>query len=252
MKFTSLRSALLAIAAITGSVAIVPTAEGQLGLLSSFHPSFYGSAELDTEDSEFYLLGMYAGVAKLGWSPYLNVNAYRLNYVDERPGEGPKDLSAISPTVGFAYAGRNRGLSLGGGYTWTDSDDSGAPGAEGGGSSGPHAAFGAYQSGRGDRPWRVQFLSNYNFGAEYLWARLRANTALRDRVRVGAELVGQSGFEEASGSNVFKIGPTVEVAWTDSFRTGAVVGWKTSGGDRFLDERESAAYFKLEFSFSPF
>jgi hypothetical protein len=42
------------------------------------------------------------------------------------------------------------------------------------------------------------------------------------------------------------------VAWTDSFRTGAVVGWKTSGGDRFLDGRENAAYFKLEFSFSPF
>lgn len=254
MKFTCLRSA-VAIAAIFGSVAFVPAAEGQLQLLSSFHPSFYGSAEFDTEDSEFYLLGLYAGVAKLRWSPYLNVNAYRLDYVDRRPGGGPEDVSAISPTVGLAYAARNGGFSFGGGYTWTDSDDSGAPGAEGGGSSGPHAAFGAYRNGTGDRPWRLQFLSNYNFGAEYLWTRLRANTALRDRVRVGAELVGQSGFEdasEASGSNVFKVGPTVEVAWTDSFRTGAVVGWKTSGGDRFLDERESAAYFKLEFSFSPF
>jgi hypothetical protein len=252
MKFTSLRSALLAIGAIVSSFAIVPSAEGQLQMLSSFHPSFYGSAEMDTEDSEFYLLGMYAGVAKLRWSPYLNVNAYRLNYVDTRPGETATDLSAISPTIGLAYAARNSGFSFGGGYTWTDSDDSGAPGAEGGGSSGPHGAFGAYRSGRGDRPWRLQFLSNYNFGAEYLWTRLRANTALTDRVRAGAEFVGESGFEEGSGSNVFKVGPTVEVAWTDSFRTGAVVGWKTSGGDRFLDERESAVYFKLEFSFSPF
>jgi hypothetical protein len=251
MKFTSLRSA-VALAAVISSVAIVPGAEGQLPMLSRFHPSFYGSGELDTEDSEFYLLGMYAGVAKLKWSPYLNINAYRLNYVDRLAADEPKDLSAISPTVGLAYAARNAGFSFGGGYTWTDSDDSGAPGAEGGGSSGPHAAFGAYRSGSGDRPWRFQFLSNYNFGAEYLWARLRANTAVGDRVRIGAELVGQSGFEEGSGSDVFKAGPTVEVAWTDSFRTGAVVGWKTSGGDRFLDERESAAYFKLEFSFSPF
>jgi hypothetical protein len=243
---------LLATAAIVGSVAFVQTAEGQLQLLSNFHPSFYGSAELDTEDSEFYLLGMYAGVAKLGWSPYLNVNAYRLNYVDRTPGEVERDLSAISPTVGFAYAGRSNGFSFGGGYTWTDSDDSGAPGAEGGGSSGPHAAFGAYQNGRGDRPWRVQFLSNYNFGAEYLWTRLRATTALTNRVRAGAELIGQGGFEEGSGSNVLKVGPTVEVAWSDSFRTGAVLGWKTSGGDRFGDDRESAVYFKLEFSFSPF
>ena len=251
MKFTRIRST-VALAAVISSVAIVPGAEGQLPMLSRFHPSFYGSGEMDTEDSEFYLLGMYAGVAKLKWSPYLNVNAYRLNYVDRLTADEPKDLSAISPTVGLAYAARNGGFSFGGGYTWTDSDDAGAPGAEGGGSSGPHAALGAYRNGTGDRPWRLQFLSNYNFGAEYLWSRLRANTPVKDRVRVGAELVGQSGFEEASGSNVFKIGPTVEVAWTDSFRTGAVVGWKTSGGDRFLDERESAAYFKLEFSFSPF
>jgi hypothetical protein len=251
MKITSLRRA-SALAAIIGSVSIVPGAEGQLPMLSSFHPSFYGSAEMDTEDSEFYLVGMYAGVAKLKWSPYLNVNAYRLNYVDRLAADEAKNLSAISPTVGLAYAARNGGFSFGGGYTWTDSDDAGAPGAEGGGSSGPHAAFGAYRSGTGDRPWRLQFLSNYNFGAEYLWTRLRANTAMRDRLRVGAEFVAQSGFEEGSGSNVFKVGPTVEVAWTDSFRTGAVVGWKTSGGERFLDERESAAYFKLEFSFSPF
>jgi hypothetical protein len=252
MKFKSLRTALLAIAAIVGSFAIAPAAEGQF--LSRLHPSFYGSAEWDTQDSEFYLIGMYVGVAKLGWSPYLNVNAYRLNYVDRRPPPqgGPRNLSAISPTLGLAYAGRNGGFSFGGGYTWTDFDDPGAPGAEGGGSSGPHVAFGAYRNGSGDRPWRLQFLSNYNFGAEYLWTRLRANTPIAERVRVGAEFIAQGGFEEGSESSVFKVGPTVEVAWTDNFRTGAVVGWKNSGGNRFPDGRENAAYFKLEFSFSPF
>ena len=249
MKLNGLRTALIAIATIAGSLSIVPQAEAQV---FGIHPSFYGSGDWDTKDSGFYLLGMYAGMAKLKWSPYFNLNAYRLDYVDRRAGEGDKNLSAISPTVGFAYAARRSGFSIGGGYTWTDPQDAGAPGAEGGGASGAHAAVGAYREGRGDRPMRLQLLSNYNFGAEYLWARLRASTPMSDRIRVGAELVGQAGLETGAESNVFKIGPTIEYAWTDNFRTGAVIGYKTSDGDRFVDGRESAAYFKVEFSFSPF
>lgn len=246
MKPRSHRTALLAVAALVGSIAMVPEAEGQLPRM---HPSFYGSGEWDTKDSQFYLAGMYVGISKLGWSPYLNMNGYRLEYADNGVN---RDLQAFSPTVGFAYAGRKGGLSLGGGYTWTDSEDPGAPGAEGGGSSGPHAAFGAYRNGSGNRPSRTQFLSNYNIDSRYVWTRLRHSVPMGDRLRVGAELVGQGGGRDASYSNTFKVGPTIEYQWSDSFRTGAVVGYRTSDRSRFPGGRESAPYLKIEFSFSPY
>lgn len=246
MRLKSHRTALFAIAAVfAGSIAVAPAAQGQL---SQLHPSFYGSAEWDTQGDQFYLLGMYVGIAKLGWSPYLNVNGYHLRYDDFGVD---RELSAFSPTLGLAYAESRGGFSFGAGYTWVDSQDPDAPGAEGGSSDGVHAAFGAYRDGSGDRPVRTQLLSNYNFGAEYLWTRLRFSVPMSERTRVGLELVGQGGFNDGA-SNTFKVGPTFEVAWNDSFRTGAVVGYKTTGGDRFIDGRENAAYFKLEFSLSPF
>ncbi|HWL40237.1 MAG TPA: hypothetical protein VNO75_08365 [Gemmatimonadaceae bacterium] len=249
MRLKRHRNALLATAAFLGAITIAPAAQGQL---SQLHPSFYGSAEWDTEDSQFYLLGMYIGVAKLGWSPYLNVNGYHLRFEDDLGLE--QDLTAISPTLGLAYAGTTGGFSFGAGYTWVTDEAVDAIGAEGGGSDGVHVAFGAYRDGSGDRPVRTQFLSNYNFGAEYLWTRLRFSVPMTERTRVGLELVGQGGFEEDASSNTFKIGPTFEIAWNDNFRTGAVVGFKSTGGDspRFIDGRENAAYFKVEFSLSPF
>jgi len=247
MRLKSHRTALLAMAAaFAGSIAIAPAAQGQL---SQLHPSFYGSAEWDTEDSQFYLLGMYVGVAKLGWSPYLNVNGYHLRYDDLGV---TKKLSAISPTLGLAYAGTRGGFSFGGGYTWVDYTDPTLPGAEGGASSGPHAAFGAYRDGSGDRPIRTQFLSNYNFGAKYLWTRLRFSKSITERTRLGLELIGQGGGENGSHSNTFKVGPTIEFQVSDALRLGGVVGYKTTGGTRFPNERQNAAYFKLEFSLSPF
>jgi hypothetical protein len=246
MRLKGQRTALLAVAAFVSSIAIAPAAQGQL---SQLHPSFYGSAEWDTENSQFYLLGMYVGVAKLGWSPYLNVNGYHLRYEDEFGAD--QDLSAISPTLGLAYAGTRGGFSFGAGYTWVTDEVDDAPGAEGGSSDGVHVAFGAYRDGAGDRPVRTQFLSNYNFGAEYLWTRLRFSVPMTTRTRVGLELVGQGGFDDGA-SNTFKIGPTIEFALNDNFRLGGVVGYKTTGGDRFIDGRENAAYFKVEFSLSPF
>ena len=244
MRLKSHFAALLGVAVFTGTFAIAPTAEGQL---AGIHPSFYGSGEADTKDNEFYLLGMYVGVSKLGWSPYVNVNGYRLNYVGQQ-----SELSAFSPTFGFAHAARKGGYSVGAGYTWSDSDDPSAPGSEGGGTSGVHAAVGAYRNGKGDRPLRTQFLSNYNLGSRYVWTRLRSSVPMGDRARVGAELVGQGGGKDGSYSNSFKLGPTFEYQVSDNFRSGAVVGYKTTGGTRLPDGRESSPYFKLEFSYSPF
>jgi hypothetical protein len=100
----------------------------------------------------------------------------------------------------------------------------------------------------------TQLLSNYNFGSRYFWGRLRGSVPLGYSVahptRVGLEFVGQGGGKNGNTSNSFQIGPTLEYAWTPNFRTTGVVGYKSVGGSGFSG-RESAAYFKLEFSFSP-
>jgi hypothetical protein len=245
------RNAVLALATVAGLTAIGRKADAQMPPL---HPSFYGSAEADTRNTQFYLLGMYVGTGGLGWSPYFNVNGYVLDY----PVNGVKrTLSAVSPSVGMAYAGSTGGVSLGVGYAWVHNAVPTAPGAEGGSSNGVTASFGAYQNGTGRRPLHTQLLSNYNFGSKYLWARGRASVpfgySVEHPARIGLEVVGQGGGKNGITSNSFQVGPTLEYAWTPNFRTTGVVGYKNVGGNFFgaSSPRESAAYFKLEFSLSP-
>jgi hypothetical protein len=252
MRLKVHKNAVIALAAAVGLTTFARTADAQLPI-SDLHPSFYGSAELDSHHTQFYLVGMYVGMGGLGWSPYFNVNAYNLHYRFNSVATSDSTLSAISPTIGLAYAGRNQGVSIGGGYTWVDHEDKGAPGAEGGGSNGATISIGAYNNGRGKRPTHMQLLSNYNFDSKYLWARGRASVPFgkssRHPARIGAEVVGQSGGEDPT-SNSFQVGPTFEYGWNPQFRTTAAAGYKSIGGDRF-PSRESAGYLKLEFSFSP-
>ncbi len=252
MKLTRRRNPFLALAALTGLSVIGRTAEAQI---SQFHPSFYGSADVDTRHSQFYLLGMYVGVGGLGWSPYFNINGYALHYrLNRNIANSDRTLSAVSPTIGLAYSGRRSGVSFGAGYAWVRNEDPGAPGAEGGGSNGVTASVGAHHTGTGSRPLRTQLLSNYNFGSQYLWARGRGSVPFgysrRHPARIGLEVVGQGGGQAGRKSNSFAVGPTFEYAWTPNFRTTGVVGYKSVGGPSFTS-RESAAYLKLEFSFSP-
>jgi hypothetical protein len=251
MKLNRHRNTVLALAAFAGLTVIGRTADAQMPPL---HPTFYGSAEADTRNTQFYLLGMYVGMGGLGWSPFFNVNGYLLDY---KVGNTKQNLSAISPSVGLAYAGRTTGVSFGVGYAWVHNPVITVPGAEGGTSNGVTANFGAYDNGSGRRPLHTQLLSNYNFGSRYLWARGRASVPFGYSVvhpaRIGLEVVGQGGGKNGITSNSFQVGPTLEYAWTPNFRTTGVIGYKNVGGSFFgaSSPRESAAYFKLEFSFSP-
>jgi hypothetical protein len=223
--------------------------------LPSFHPSYYGSTEFDTRGDQFYLLGVYVGVGGLGWSPYLNVNGYSLHYqAVPTLSSSDRNLPAILPTVGLAYASRYNGVSIGGGYAFVNNEDPGAPGAEGGGTDGPTMSFGAYHVGRGPGAAHLQLLSNYNFDSPYLWVRGRASFPFsRSRThpsRFGLELVGQGGGENATATNVYQIAPTFEYSWMPGLRTTGAAGWKSVGGNRY-PSRENATYFKLEFSYSP-
>ena len=255
MRLKINRHAVIAFTAIASLTMVAKTATAQVPNLSQLHPSFYGSTELDTRHSQFYLLGMYVGMGGLGWSPYFNINAYSLHYrlIRDVPASA-RTLSAVSPTLGMAYAGRNSGVSLGAGYTWVQHPDAGAPGAEGGGSNGTSASVGAYHNGAGRRPMHAQLLTNYNFGSQYAWARGRASVPFgyssKHPARIGAEVVGQGGGKDPAKSNSFQVGPTFEYTWTQELRTTGAVGYKSVGGARFAS-RESAPYLKLEFSYSP-
>jgi len=250
MKLLGYRNVVLALAGFAG-LTIGRAAEAQL---PKFHPSFYASAEADTRNSQFYLLGMYVGMGGLGWSPYFNVSANSLHYRYAPGDNSDSTLSALSPTLGLAYAGRRQGVSFGGGYTWVDHEDAGAIGAEGGGRNGATASLGAYHNGSGRSPVHTQLLSNYNFGGRYLWARGRASVPFgylgKQTSRIGVEVVGQGGGKGGRNSNSFQAGPTLEYMWTPNFRTTGVVGYKSVDAPNF-PSRESAAYFKLEGSFSP-
>ena len=240
-----------AVLAIVGLVVMGRAAGAQLPGTHQLHPSYYGSAEADTRSAQFYLLGMYVGTGGLGWSPYLNISGY----IDHYPVVAEtRTLSAVSPTVGLAYAGHTDGVSVGGGYAWVNNPDAEAPGAEGGNSSGATASLGAYHNARGSRPMHAQLLSNYNFGSKYVWARGRASVPFRNSAahpaRLGVEVVGQGGGDGPRTTNTFEVGPTFEYAWNDNLRATGVVGYKSVGGSA-LASRESAAYFKLEFSLSP-
>jgi len=251
MRLNTHRNAVLALALTAGISTSIRTAGAQL---PSLHPSFYGSAEVDTRHSQFYLLGMYVGMGGLGWSPYFNVNGWALHFRPNQNSSVTRTMTAVSPTVGLAYAGRNSGISIGAGYTWVHNPTPGTPGAEGGSSNGVTASFGAYNNGSGRRSLHTQLLSNYNFGSRYLWARGRASepfgNSARHPARVGLEVVGQGGGKNGLTTNEFQVGPTLEYAWTPNFRTTGVIGWKNVGGSNFAN-RDNAAYFKLEFSLSP-
>src|ERR1700730_9172716 len=147
MRLSRHRNMVLAVATFAGLSVIGRTADAQVPPL---HPSFYGSAEADTRNTQFYLLGMYVGMGGLGWSPYFNVNGYvdrfRVGTGANRPTQ---TLTALAPTIGMAYAARTGGVSFGVGYAWVHNPNPLAPGAEAGNSSGVTASFGAYHNGSG-------------------------------------------------------------------------------------------------------
>ena len=251
MQLKRHRNAVLALATFAGLTAFANKASAQMGQL---HPTVYGSTEFDTRHSQFYLLGLYVGMGGLGWSPYLNVNGYLLHYRPLRTSDVTSNLTAVSPTIGLAYAGRNGGVSFGGGYAFVHNENPAAPGAESGGKSGVTASFGAYSNGSGRRAMRSQLLANYNFGSHYVWARGRTSVpfgySARHPSRIGAEVVGQGGGLNGNTTNSFQVGPTFEYAWSRNFRTTLAGGYKNVGGSSFVN-RDNAAYIKLEFSASP-
>ena len=100
MELKTRLTRIVAASAIGGLLTVANAAGAQL---TQFHPSFYGSAELDTRNSQFYLPGVYVGVGGLGWSPYFNANGYALRYqVLPQVSSSNQTLTAILPTLALS------------------------------------------------------------------------------------------------------------------------------------------------------
>lgn len=211
-------------------------------------PSFSLDAGFDTKGSNFYGAGMFMGLPSSGAvSPYIDVYSYYLNYP---AGATRGSIHAINPTVGLSYSMGRSSVNAGIGYAFV-SKSSAAPtlNTERGGESGVTASFGAHTTGPGARPYKAEFLGNYNFGSDYLWSRARASEPFGNSVthpsRVGLEIVGQGSNHNGSSSHSFSVGPTFETKLSPH------LGFTVAAGPKFNSQGGTSAYLSLSLGITP-
>jgi hypothetical protein len=120
---------------------------------------------------------------------------------------------------------------------------------ERGGESGITASFGAHTTGLGERPYKAEFLGNYNFGSDYLWTRARGSVPFSNSMthpsRVGLEIIGQGSNHNGSSSHSFSFGPTFET------KLSRQLGFTISGGPKFNNGGGTSAYLSLALGITP-
>lgn len=211
-------------------------------------PSFSVGANFDTKGSNFYGAGMYLGLpSSSAWSPYVDLYTYYLNYP---AGATRGSLHAFAPTVGLQYSTGRSSVNLGVGYAFV-SKEPGPPSinTERGGESGMTASFGAHTKGLSERPYKAEFLSNYNFGSDYLWTRARAAVPFGNSVThpayVGLEITGQGANHNGVSQHSFSVGPTFE------YKLSPKAGFMVSGGPKFSGNGNTNAYISFGLTFAP-
>jgi hypothetical protein len=214
----------------------------------SLNPSFSLDTDFDTKGSNFYGAGMFLGLpSKSAWSPYIDVYTYYLNY---DAGSERGSLHAFAPGGGLQYTNGRTSVNFGAGYAFVSK---GAPSStvptQRGGESGVTASFGVHSTGPGARPYKAEFLSNYNFGSDFLWTRARGTVPMGYSVnhpaRVGLELGGQGSNHNGVSSHSFQVGPLLEYGLTPH------LGFTVAGGPRFISHGGTAAYLSMSLSITP-
>jgi len=231
-------------AAIAAGAVFAPAAARAQAL----NPSFSLDANFDTKGSNFYGAGMYLGLPSTSaLSPYVDLYTYYLNYP---AGSTRGSIHAFNPSVGLSYATGRSSVSAGIGYAWV-SKNSSAPSinSQRGSESGITASLGAHTTGLGERPYKAEFLGNYNFGSDYLWTRARASVPAGYSVthpsRIGLEIVGQGSNHNGASSHSFSFGPTFETELTRQ------LGFTVSAGPQFNSHGGTAAYLSLSLGINP-
>ena len=211
-------------------------------------PSFSLDADFNTKGSNFYGAGMFLGLPGSGAvSPYIDLYTYYLNYP---AGSARGSIHAFNPTVGLSYSTGRSSVNGGIGYAWVSKS---APvptlNTERGGESGVTASFGAHTTGLSERPYKAEFLGNYNFGSAYLWTRARASvpvgySALHPS-RLGLQIVGQGSNKNGASSHSFSFGPVFET------KLSRQLSFSASAGPQFYNHGGSGAYLSLSLGINP-
>ena len=214
----------------------------------ALHPSFGLDANFDTKGSNFYGAGMYLGLpSNSAWSPYIDLYAYYLNF----PGGAKRgSVQAFAPTVGLQHTSNRTSVNFGVGYAFVSkSGTSPSINSERGGESGVTASFGVHNTGPGERPYKAEFLSNYNFGSDYLWTRARGTVPIgystTHPARVGLEVTGQGSNHNGVSTHAFSFGPVLQYGLTPQ------LGFTVSAGPKFVSRGGTAAYLSLGLSINP-
>lgn len=208
--------------------------------------ALFGAAELDDDETQFYLLGGAWAPGGLGWKPFGSVVAYHLRF-DAIPDDVTRNV--VLPTLGLMHVGQTQSISFGVGYAFADDDTDddinnpaliSAPSGDG-----VVASVGWDYWGDGNR--MAQVLGSFNFGDEYLWTRGRAGFRLTPTspLFVG----GEAGIMGGGDADAFlaQFGPLIEWRFNPQFRLTASAGLKVG----VAEVEGNAAYGRLEFLWLP-
>lgn len=224
---------------------IAALAIGAAPLQAQWSGSVYGTAEIDTNDTNLLLAGLTLSPGGSGdVSPFFGLQGYRLSY---KLGTGNSTVYAFRPSVGLRFRlSPDASATASVGYAFTDKDV-------------PPTAL-ASSADRGDgvvvagsldlHPASSNInwiaMGSYNFGSESLWARLRAPIGLRTNENGKFSLAPEVSFINGSGYNAVQ--PGVVLLWQGNtgFGFGAGVAFNMP------NQGDNSTVFKVEASHSLF
>jgi hypothetical protein len=192
----------------------------------------FGSLEASGFGQSVALLGASLGTGREGWSPVGTLMGYTIRYKDVTGADVTQNT--IAPALGVRYQVPGQNWQLQVGRSFTNNDVSGnviglpAESQEGTFTSGEWNYW-----GQGERVSSA--IVNYNWDAEYLWARARSGWRVGlSPMLVGGEVIAQGTTADpgpAAGSRFeFRAGPTVMFRLTPNFRVDATAGLRTNSG----------------------
>jgi hypothetical protein len=226
----------LTLAVLAASVTYVSPARAQ-GI------AVFGGAEADASEQTLLLLGAAWHPNRLGWQPYAAVLGYNLRF------GGPTTFTqtVFAPQIGLRYQTAVSGIQLGGGYTFTNSDQPFVSASIESG-EGPFGAFQWNHWGTGARS--LEAIASYGFDTEFFWSRFTGLQRLTSTspIHVG----GEAGLMGSGGTNNFwtaQFGPVAEWRFTPAFRVGLAGGLRLGLSPTSNDA--SDAYGRLFFLWLP-
>ena len=233
MKFS--KSAAILVSAIT--LAAAPAHAQWTG-------SVYGSAEIDTNDTNLLFAGMSVSPGGGDVAPIFGLQAYRLSYGS---GSGKTSVFVFKPSAGLRFhLSPEASANLSVGYAFANKDVPGSVLTSAGDQGDGVVLSGGLDLHPAASRVSWEGLASYNFGSESFWGRARApiklNTTSSGTVKLAPELA------YLSGGGYHAIQPGAVLLWQGNN------GFGFGGGIAFNmpNQGDNSTVFKVEASHSLF